>query len=695
MSYRTEVLCVVLLATVVPAFAQTAGQAIEEQPLIYAVNRAPTRPFETARSVKVITRYDIWRKNARTLPELLMEEGGVWVQQTDYAAGSPIIRGLMGKEILILIDGVKLNNATYRYGPLQYLATIDIDMVERVEIVRGVGSALTSYALGGVINIITKNGPPAGDETRFGGNVTTRLSSADNGITGHASAYGRSEKVRYFAGLSYRTFDDLEAGSDVGTQEYTGYSEKAANLSFDYYLTPQRWFSLDYQRLEQNEVPRTDRLESGANLEFEYDPQILDFGRLAFQDLTPTGIYDEVFATLSWGRHVEDVQRIEASKPSVERQYEDTDTATGLTIELGKQIGASHRLLYGVDVFHDTIDSARYDVTLATGNVAPKRGNFTDGATYDILAAYLHDRIEVSPKLTVSVGLRYSQYSFAGSEDTTVGTLDLDGSGDDLTGSLAAVARVAEGVNLVASVARGVRSPNIDDVSVYDERPEGIEVPNPDVKSVYLMTYEAGVKLDLPAVSGSLTYYHSDLTDAIERASGSFLGLPCFDKNDNGACDPGEPPILQKANIGESRITGTELDFRVPLSETVALLGNHVWTEGENLTADEPMSRIPPAYGALIVRWQRSGDLVPWAELVYQFAGAQRDICAADAADTRIGPDGTDGFSVFHVRGGLTLGRHFRFTAALENILDETYKYHASSFYRPGRQLVLGAELKL
>jgi outer membrane receptor protein involved in Fe transport len=209
------------------------------------------------------------------------------------------------------------------------------------------------------------------------------------------------------------------------------------------------------------------------------------------------------------------------------------------------------------------------------------------------------------------------------------------------------------------------------------------------------MTYEAGVKLDLPAVSGSLTYYHSDLTDAIERTSGSFLGLPCFDKNDNGACDPGEPPILQKANIGESRITGTELDFRVPLSETVALLGNHVWTEGENLTADEPMSRIPPAYGALIVRWQRSGDLVPWAELVYQFAGAQRDICAADAADTRIGPDGTDGFSVFHVRGGLTLGRHFRFTAALENILDETYKYHASSFYRPGRQLVLGAELKL
>lgn len=62
------------------------------------------------------------------------------------------------------------------------------------------------------------------------------------------------------------------------------------------------------------------------------------------------------------------------------------------------------------------------------------------------------------------------------------------------------------------------------------------------------------------------------------------------------------------------------------------------------------------------------------------------------AGDDRIGPRGTDGFDVLTLRGGLTLDR-FRFTAAAENLTGEAYKYHSSGIYRPGRQLVLGAEL--
>ena len=119
--------------------------------------------FQTARATEVITSDEIRRQNARTLPELLMM-AGVFVQQTNYGGGSPIIRGLMGKHILILVDGARLNNAGYRFGPIQYLNTIDINSVERVEIVRGVGSVLSS-AMGGIINIITKKGPPLGATT--------------------------------------------------------------------------------------------------------------------------------------------------------------------------------------------------------------------------------------------------------------------------------------------------------------------------------------------------------------------------------------------------------------------------------------------------------------------------------------------------------------------------------------------------
>ena len=59
-----------------------------------------------------------------------------------------------------MINGIRMNNGTYRLGPNQYLNQIDINQVERIEVVRGAGSVLYgSDAFGGVINVITKGAP--------------------------------------------------------------------------------------------------------------------------------------------------------------------------------------------------------------------------------------------------------------------------------------------------------------------------------------------------------------------------------------------------------------------------------------------------------------------------------------------------------------------------------------------------------
>ena len=97
---------------------------------------------EFPQSTTIVTREDVLRRPSRILPDILREEAGVHVQQTTAGQGTPFIRGLMGNRILVMLDGVRLNNSTFRLGPIQYMATIDPAAVERVEIVKGPGSVL-------------------------------------------------------------------------------------------------------------------------------------------------------------------------------------------------------------------------------------------------------------------------------------------------------------------------------------------------------------------------------------------------------------------------------------------------------------------------------------------------------------------------------------------------------------------------
>src|SRR5689334_15971344 len=71
--------------------------------------RHDQRQLDSPRSMSVITGEELRRRNFRTVPEALQGLAGVMVQETNYAGGSPIIRGMVGNRILILVDGMRLN----------------------------------------------------------------------------------------------------------------------------------------------------------------------------------------------------------------------------------------------------------------------------------------------------------------------------------------------------------------------------------------------------------------------------------------------------------------------------------------------------------------------------------------------------------------------------------------------------------
>jgi hemoglobin/transferrin/lactoferrin receptor protein len=119
--------------------------------------RVPTWQHESDRTEWLISREQIDRRQPRSTPEILHDVPGVSVQMTNRGAGAPILRGLVGPQNLILIDGIRLNNSTWRTGPLQYLALIDPWSIERMEVQLGPGSVLYgSDAMGGIVQAIPR-----------------------------------------------------------------------------------------------------------------------------------------------------------------------------------------------------------------------------------------------------------------------------------------------------------------------------------------------------------------------------------------------------------------------------------------------------------------------------------------------------------------------------------------------------------
>ena len=104
-----------------------------------------------------ITKKQLQQFGARTTPEALMGMNGVFLQKTNHGGGSAFVRGLTGNQTLILLDGIRLNNSTFRYGPNQYLSTIDAYTIQKIEVAKGTGSVQNGTdALGGVIHVLSK-----------------------------------------------------------------------------------------------------------------------------------------------------------------------------------------------------------------------------------------------------------------------------------------------------------------------------------------------------------------------------------------------------------------------------------------------------------------------------------------------------------------------------------------------------------
>ncbi|MEO5800182.1 MAG: TonB-dependent receptor [Gemmatimonadales bacterium] len=178
------------------------------------------------RSVTIISRDDVARSSARNVAELLSFQLGIDVYGRSAAQADISLRGSTAEQTLVLVDGIRMSDAQSSHYALDL--GVPLASIERIEILRGAGSALYgSDAIGGVINIVTRRGAPSPAGHARGGSFGTYgagLAGGTNlGRTALTSAAEYEQSNGYRAGTDYRIGQArLSASTKAGQGQLEG-----------------------------------------------------------------------------------------------------------------------------------------------------------------------------------------------------------------------------------------------------------------------------------------------------------------------------------------------------------------------------------------------------------------------------------------------------------------------------------------
>ena len=286
---------------------------------------------------------------AQTVMDALHGEVGTFVQQTTPGQGIVIVRGLKGSEVLHLVDGFRLNNAIFRNSPNQYMALVDGQATDRIEVVRGPSSTLYGGdAMGGVVQMLTREPDFSAGGWQFDGRLRAMYGTADDSTVSRVEFAAAGERAVFSGGATYQDVNDLRVGGGDRLRP-SGFTARAGDFKLRMQVAEGHELTASVQYLRQPRTPRLDALVPGFgqvnpdNAAFFYEPQERRFAQLRWRITTPTAIFDE--AQFNIGRQdIVDDRRTRAFGSSNEDHERNSDETTGLFAQFGKALGDSHYL---------------------------------------------------------------------------------------------------------------------------------------------------------------------------------------------------------------------------------------------------------------------------------------------------------------------------------------------------------------
>ena len=653
-----------------------------------------------------------------TTGELLEGSGQVHLQMSQQGGISPVLRGFEANRVLLVVDGVRMNNAIYRSGHVQNAGTVDPFAIAQTQVVMGPSSVMYgSDALGGVVHFVTRRPEFSHGGFDVNGKVLGQGSTVHGGWAGHAHVMWKAPRWGAVTNVSHRSFGDLRMGSwrahgdsswgrvpwlverlegrdslvanpDPDVQVPTGYSQWDLQQRLRARI-PSGYVDVNVQHSTTSNVPRFDVTNDVAGgtrkwAEWSYGPQ----ERTMVAATASRSVRGQAVWTTMASYQAISESRIKRRFGQDWRttQLEHVDVWGLNSVLRGQRREVSWEA--GLDGQWNGVTSTASSLNLETGAVAADWTRYADGGSTMLTWGGFGSASRSWGKHTGRWGARYSHAAVHSTFlDTTwldLPVREFNQSKGAVTGSASWSAKWTSQFQTLTSLASGFRHPNVDDLGKVREKNGFVLVPNDDLTPEYLYTAEQGLTWSLRPNSDVMvlqaSVFGSLWRDAIVQANASLAGDTVL------VVDGDTARIQMNQNLDRAVVHGGRIEWSGRLWPKTTFRAVVNWTQGRGLDEDAtPLSHIPPTFG--VVEFTRKGSMTRWSTSVrYALRKAAEDYGPGTTDNLQEAlPDGTPAWATWNVEGSMRVTDKLEVRLSGMNLLDLHYRTFGSGISAPGR----------
>ncbi len=675
--------------------------------------------------INTINKQEIVLQNSPTTAEILSNSGKVFVQKSQQGGGSPNVRGFEANKVLLVVDGVRMNNAIFRAGHLQNVINTDANSIEKVEVLYGSGSVMYgSDALGGVININTEKVELSLDSLQYSGKAYARHATSNSEKTAGFLIKLSGRKIASLTSFNYSDFGDLRQGSqrnsamgnlglrpfyainngsydqmientEPNVQKFSGYQQYNFLQKLKFKTNEFHSHQFNFQFTTSSDIPRYDRLSeiddqgNQKNAEWYYGPQKWMLASYHFDRIKNTKFFNEIQSIIAYQKFEESRHSRKFNVAEKRNQQERVDV---LNFNLNmKKIWRTHDLKYGLEAYYNKVRSEAYHQNIYTHETSMARTRYPDGGSYmGSIAAYLsHQQHFGDKKYYLSEGLRYTYTQLESTfEDQTYFPFAYDKirqKTSNISGFIGFVYLAQNDMRWSLNLNSGFRTPNIDDVGkVFDSTPGNVILPNPNLKPEKTIgadlsfTYVFAKLLKLETV-----LFYTSFRDIITTQNSSYLG------NSSILYDGVMSQVQQQQNAGKAYLYGFNCNADAKFNSFLSFKAQFTFTKGEVIDDENyPLDHIPPFFGKLNLQYKKK----KWFAELYTIFNAKKPIERynpfGEDNEKYATPEGMPAWWTLNIKTTYKAFKKGLINLGVENILDRNYRVFASGISAPGRNFV-------